>query len=119
MVKQLIFFYLLISNKYFSEGSDLPHPFGLDVFDNKIFWSDWQSSNIESANKITGTNRTIITSGISGLMDVRIFHRNRPKIKHQCSNKNGGCTHLCLLKPKGHTCACPIGIKLGVSNFNV
>lgn len=35
-------------------------------------------------------------------------------IKTSCSNKNGGCTHLCLLRPdNNHTCACPTGIKLG------
>ncbi|KAG5887975.1 hypothetical protein JTB14_035048 [Gonioctena quinquepunctata] len=50
---------------------------------------------------------------MNDLMDVRIFHRNRKLIKHSCSNKNGGCTHLCLLKPEGHSCACPTGIKLG------
>ena len=46
-------------------------------------------------------------------MDVRVFHRNRKITKTPCSTKNGGCTHLCLLRPKNnHTCACPTGIKL-------
>lgn len=98
---------------------DLPHPFGLDVYENKIYWTDWQSLNIETANKINGHDRSIVSSDIAGLMDVRVFHRNRMRnLKHACNNKNGGCSHLCLLKPKGHSCACPIGIKLGVSkNF--
>ncbi|RZC38041.1 low-density lipoprotein receptor-related protein 4, partial [Asbolus verrucosus] len=95
------------------EGPELPHPFGLDVFGNYIYWTDWQTLNIERANKLTGLNRTILASGITGLMDVRVFHRNRKIIKTACSNKNGGCTHLCLLRPKNnHTCACPTGIKL-------
>ena len=29
-----------------------------------------------------------------------------------CSANNGGCSHLCLLKPGGYACACPTGIAL-------
>ena len=57
------------------------------------------------------------SSGISNLMDVRVFHRGRQPVPTMCQTKNGGCSHLCLLAPlpKRHTCACPIGIKLLVS----
>lgn len=96
------------------EGPALPHPFGLDVFGDSIFWTDWESMKIESAHKTTGQNRTVLVEFINGLMDVRVFHRTRINVKTACNNgKNGGCSHLCLLKPKGFSCACPIGIKLG------
>lgn len=98
------------------DGPELPHPFGLDVFGNYIYWTDWQTLNIERADKITGLNRTVLVSGITDLMDVRVFHRNRTVIRTSCGKNNGGCTHLCLLRPKNnHACACPTGIKLGVS----
>ena len=29
---------------------------------------------------------------------------------HPCANHNGGCAQLCLLKPGGYTCLCPIEI---------
>lgn len=96
-------------------GNTIPHPFGLDVFGNNIYWTDWENRNIERANKINGQNRTVLSSNMNDLMDVRVFHRNRKPIKHSCLGKNGGCSHLCLLRPKGHSCACPTGIKLGVS----
>lgn len=32
----------------------MQHPFGLDVFKSNIFWTDWESYNIESAHKSTG-----------------------------------------------------------------
>lgn len=96
-------------------GSSVPHPFGLDVFENHIYWTDWETQNIERAFKTTGQNRTILSTNMNDLMKVRVFHRTRKSIRHPCSTKNGGCTHLCLLKPKGRTCACPTGIKLEVS----
>lgn len=45
-------------------------------------------------------------------MDVRIFHRNRKDIHNPCAINNGDCSHMCLLNPKGYSCACPIGVLL-------
>lgn len=98
-------------------GSSVPGPFGLDIFENYIYWSDKESKSIERAHKITGQNRTILSTNMNDLMKVRVFHRTRKTVRHACSTKNGGCTHLCLLKPNGRTCACPTGIKLGVCNL--
>lgn len=98
-------------NKKFA-GSE--HPFGLDVFGNNIYWTDWETATIQSANKFTGEDKMILGTNITGLVDVRVFHRNRQIVKSPCGNKNGGCSHLCLIKPEGYSCACPIGIKLQV-----
>lgn len=107
---------IYVTNGLIIEGPDLLHPFGIDVFENNIYWTDWNSSSIETAHKTTGADRSVIASAVKGIMDVRVFHRNRKIIKTGCNNNNGGCTHLCLLKPKGYTCACPTGIKLQVGN---
>lgn len=29
-----------------------------------------------------------------------------------CADNNGGCSHLCLYRPQGPRCACPIGLEL-------
>ena len=34
------------------------------------------------------------------------------KGSHSCSQNNGMCSDLCLLKPRGYQCACPTGIVL-------
>ncbi|KAJ8982651.1 hypothetical protein NQ317_019052 [Molorchus minor] len=94
-------------------GDSIPHPFGLDVFGNNIYWTDWETHNLEKANKITGQDRKILCRDMTDLMDVRVFHRNRKAVKNPCNIKNGGCTHLCLLRFNGYSCACPTGIKLG------
>ncbi|XP_022829670.1 low-density lipoprotein receptor-related protein 4 [Spodoptera litura] len=91
----------------------LPHPFGLDLFGDEVFWTDWDTQSIQAANKYTGKNRRTLGAGVAGLMDVRVFHKERVSGANRCGKNNGGCSHLCLLKPMGRSCACPIGIKIG------
>ena len=46
-------------------------------------------------------------------MDIKVFEPMRQKAgTSACSTNNGGCSHLCLASPTGHTCSCPTGIKL-------
>ncbi|XP_063374859.1 low-density lipoprotein receptor-related protein 4 [Cydia amplana] len=93
-------------------GQDLSHPFGLDLYGEEVFWTDWDTQSIQAANKHTGNSRRTLGSGVAGIMDVRVFHKERISEANQCTKNNGDCSHLCLLKPRGRSCACPIGIKL-------
>ena len=46
-------------------------------------------------------------------MDIKVFEPMRQKAgPSACSVNNGGCSHLCLSAPVGHTCSCATGIKL-------
>lgn len=58
-------------------GSQLPHPFGLTVHEDKLYWTDWQSKSIQSANKLTGLGRQTLTENLENLMDIHMFHRHR------------------------------------------
>lgn len=93
-------------------GQHLPHPFGLDLYGDEVFWTDWETQSIQAANKLTGKNRRTLGAGIADLMDVRVFHKERIGGVNRCGKNNGGCSHLCLLNPKGYSCACPIGVKI-------
>ncbi|CAB3366747.1 Hypothetical predicted protein [Cloeon dipterum] len=95
-------------------GSALPYPFGLAVYKESVYWTDWDTTSIHKADKTSGKNMTVLKSGITGLMDVQVFHRDRKLSRSDCHFKNGGCSHLCLLapSPKKFSCACPIGIKI-------
>ncbi|KAA0723842.1 Low-density lipoprotein receptor-related protein 4 [Triplophysa tibetana] len=95
-------------------GSQLPHPFGLTLHEDRIYWTDWQSKSIQSADKLTGLDRKTLAENLENLMDIHMFHNHRTKIQTVCSVNNGGCSHLCLLSPapKGSSCACPTGINL-------
>ncbi|XP_057339839.1 low-density lipoprotein receptor-related protein 4-like isoform X2 [Microplitis mediator] len=97
--------------------SDLPHPFGLVIYQNKVYWTDWDTKSIHRANKDTGSNSVVVRSEISGLMDVRMFHRNRTVVPNPCGKDNGKCSHLCLLtsksiQPQRYSCVCPTGLIL-------
>ncbi|XP_075884557.1 low-density lipoprotein receptor-related protein 4 isoform X1 [Nelusetta ayraudi] len=95
-------------------GSQLPHPFGLTVHQDRLYWTDWQSKSIQSADKLTGLDRHTLAQNLENLMDIHMFHRLRQTVSNPCSVNNGGCSHLCLLAPppRGSSCACPTGINL-------
>ena len=106
-------------NSYAFAAHDLAHPFGLSLYGNYIFWSDWKTMSIYMADKNTGIGRQQLVQGLKGLMDVRVFHRRKfnASFENPCEQRNGGCSHLCLLKPKGYSCACPTSLMLQVSQF--
>lgn len=102
-------------NRLIADG--LQHPFGIDVYEKNIYWSDWDLQSILMADKHSGKNKKSIIVDTSDLMDIRVFHRKREIIKSPCAIRNGGCSHICLLSQmKAFTCACPIGVKLTEDN---
>nr|XP_006819580.1 PREDICTED: low-density lipoprotein receptor-related protein 4-like [Saccoglossus kowalevskii] len=98
-------------NRMMLIGTQLPHPFGLTLYKDKVFWTDWQSKSIQSANKLTGLGRQTVISNLENLMDIHMYHRDRIDVPSMCHINNGGCSHLCLLAPlpRGYSCACPTG----------
>lgn len=68
-------------------GQHLPHPFGLDLYGDEVFWTDWDTQSIQAANKFTGKNRRTLGAGVEGLMDVRVFHKER----------RGGIHRYCIM----------------------
>lgn len=48
----------------------LPHPFAITVFEDSIFWTDWHTHSVSSANKNTGAGYRIIHKGMSEPMDI-------------------------------------------------
>ncbi|KAG7329468.1 hypothetical protein KOW79_007642 [Hemibagrus wyckioides] len=96
------------------EGT-LTHPFALTLFDETLYWTDWQTRSIHACNKHTGNNRREILNGIYSPMDIQVLEQKRqPYIHTPCSDGNGGCSHLCLLSPSPpyYSCSCPTGVKL-------
>nr|CAD7434757.1 unnamed protein product [Timema monikensis] len=93
----------------------LHHIFALTVFEDYVYWTDWEKKSVERCNKYNGTDCKTLTTTVHRPMDIHIFHpyHQRPVKPNPCDN-NGGCSTLCLLTPGGgHTCACPENFLLG------
>ncbi|XP_008943618.1 PREDICTED: low-density lipoprotein receptor-related protein 1-like, partial [Merops nubicus] len=93
-------------------SQDIPHIFALTLFEDFIYWTDWETKSINRAHKTTGANKTLLISTLHRPMDIHIYHPYLPN--HPCKTDNGGCSNLCLLSPGGgHKCACPTNFYLG------
>ncbi|PSN54231.1 Low-density lipoprotein receptor-related protein 4 [Blattella germanica] len=94
-------------------GKGLPHPFALTIFEDAIYWTDWHTKSISTANKVTGTGFKTIHSGLHFPMDIHSYHPQRqPQYPNRCGKNNGGCSHMCLPNRRGYQCMCPMGLKL-------
>lgn len=51
----------------------LPHPFGVTLFEDSIYWTDWHTKSISTANKATGSGFMTIHSGLHFPMDVHRY----------------------------------------------
>ncbi|XP_023799016.1 prolow-density lipoprotein receptor-related protein 1 [Cyanistes caeruleus] len=104
------------SNRHTVLSQDIPHIFALTLFEDFIYWTDWETKSINRAHKTTGANKTLLISTLHRPMDIHIYHPYRqPDVpNHPCKTNNGGCSNLCLLSPGGgHKCACPTNFYLG------
>uniref|UniRef100_UPI00398EE4D2 very low-density lipoprotein receptor-like n=1 Tax=Pristiophorus japonicus TaxID=55135 RepID=UPI00398EE4D2 len=99
----------------------LAHPFGLSTFEDRIFWTDWESNAIYGANKFTGKNLVTLISNLKEPKDIIVYHElAQPSGKDWCNDqlKNGGCKYMCLPAPQinsqspKYTCVCPSGMEL-------
>ncbi|KAK2516454.1 Lrp1 [Columba guinea] len=104
------------SNRHTVLSQDIPHIFALTLFEDYIYWTDWETKSINRAHKTTGANKTLLISTLHRPMDIHIYHPFRqPDVPdHPCKTNNAGCSNLCLLSPGGgHKCACPTNFYLG------
>ncbi|XP_067639802.1 vitellogenin receptor Yl isoform X3 [Eurosta solidaginis] len=94
----------------------MKHPYGLDIFEENIYWSDWGTKSVHKCHKFTGKGHQIVTKDRT-IYAVHIYHTaKQPKIDHACMRMR--CSHLCLLSEGGRsTCACPDGMQLGADRM--
>ena len=52
----------------------VPHPFALTVFEDWMYWSDWNHMTIERARKFTGADHSVLRNMTHRPMDVHVYH---------------------------------------------
>jgi hypothetical protein len=57
-----------------SSQRELRHPFSIAVFEDKVYWSDWEHEAIKSVNKFTGEKSQSHAIHLFGPMDVHVLH---------------------------------------------
>lgn len=62
---------------YWMSVAGLPHPFAITVFEDSLYWTDWHTKSINSANKFTGKNQEIIRNKLHFPMDIHTLHPQR------------------------------------------
>ncbi|XP_055389862.1 putative vitellogenin receptor isoform X2 [Condylostylus longicornis] len=82
------------------------HPYGIALFEDSLYWSDWSTETINVCNKLNGKNHEVIFKDSKPMYAVHVYHSSiQPKANHPC--KYNSCSHICLLAGKTAKCACP------------
>jgi tetrahydromethanopterin S-methyltransferase subunit F len=91
----------------------LKHPFAVTVFEDQVYWTDWEAESIFKVNKFANVKGRSTVKNVAmqlySPMDIHVYHRlKQPIATNAC--ENSGCSHICLPRPKrsgSFTCACP------------
>lgn len=58
--------------------SNVPHVFGVTLYENYIYWTDWATRSVMRADKISGDNRISLKEKLDAQpMDIKIFSLRR------------------------------------------
>lgn len=105
----------IITSREKNPNLHLHHVFSIDIWEDHIYWTDWETKTVERCNKYSGEDCKSVLATLHRPMDVRVLHPFRqPTVeKNPCLAAN--CSALCLLTPKApfYTCACPENYIIG------
>jgi hypothetical protein len=98
---------LLTSFKY------LMHPFSIAVFEDDVFWTDWQTQSIHKVNRLNSPNLNdshvqLVADKLLMPMDIAVYHTlKQPRVHNAC--QSAPCSHLCLptVRYPQYVCLCP------------
>lgn len=100
-------------------GSLVPHPFGISLFEEHVFFTDWTKMAVMKASKFTETNPQVYHQSSLRPHGVTVYHALRqPNATNPCGSNNGGCAQVCVLSHRtdngglGYRCKCEFGFEL-------
>lgn len=96
------------------DSNSTAYPFSLAFYDASIYWTDRGTDSIYVANALNGSSKTVVKQNtIHSVFGMNVYHQSLQPYGtnlNPCTDKNGGCSHLCLISPSGdqnYTCGCP------------
>ncbi|TMS22544.1 Low-density lipoprotein receptor-related protein 2 [Larimichthys crocea] len=96
-----------------------PHPFGISVFENHVFFTDWTKMGVVRTNRFNGSNPVLLYRTAKRPGHVTVSHPVlQPVVMNPCGRHNGGCQHICVLSHRsdndglGFRCKCRHGYDL-------
>ena len=110
------------SNRNIHLNGQPKKPYSLTVYQDFLYWADWETNTIERANKSNGLNHTLIQTQLDYVIDLVVYHNSRQSGWNPCAVGNGGCDHLCLAVPSTnqraytHSCVCSTHYPLAPDN---
>uniref|UniRef100_A0A803V497 Low-density lipoprotein receptor-related protein 2 n=1 Tax=Ficedula albicollis TaxID=59894 RepID=A0A803V497_FICAL len=96
------------------------HPFAMTVFDQHIYWTDWNTRSIYRANKYDGSDQIVMIMNLPQRpMDIHVWAKSKQQqCMNPCNQFNGGCSHICAPGPAGAECQCPSEGRWYLANNN-
>ncbi|XP_065051806.1 prolow-density lipoprotein receptor-related protein 1-like isoform X1 [Rhopilema esculentum] len=93
--------------------SGVPHFFGIAIFGQYVYWTDWVTRSVKKANKYNGGNPVSLINGLDAHpMDIKIFSKERQNCSSNPCYDKGGCSHICKVVNGKRKCECPPDLKL-------
>ncbi|CAJ0573858.1 unnamed protein product, partial [Mesorhabditis spiculigera] len=92
------------------------HIFGLTLFEDFIYWTDWNNRTVERAHKLTGEEHKVLLQVQHRPMGIKVIHPllqlvGQEADKHPCKDRLT-CDNLCVPKGKNdYICQCAEGFK--------
>ncbi|XP_053386020.1 uncharacterized protein LOC123539293 [Mercenaria mercenaria] len=91
------------------------HFFSMLLYSDKLFYTDWQQRSVMALPVSGAENGTAVGNGsFARLNDIsRLKQKPMYPRTNACSKNKGGCSHICIPRPKGEfACLCPTGFHL-------
>ena len=57
----------------------VPHAFAITIFEEWMYWTDWNHKTVEKANRFTGADRQVLRNTTHRPMDIHVMHKLRQK----------------------------------------
>lgn len=64
-------------NRHRAIAGTLPHVFAVSLFEDWVYWTDWNTHTVEKAHKYTGEQRTVMGNNTHRPYDIHVYHPYR------------------------------------------